>query len=178
MNFNPKLLNNLFVSCFLINPEFLLSNTTHFDKSVSFHLFVFAILRFVHFAFLFYTSDNSIKLFFKKKKKVFLNHSQIHWDKKISFLPISTSLLLFVKFKHLIQYWILNFIFIIINIIYLLLILLLINFSWDNLFVVSKKKKKKKKIYYQGLQMLLSLYWHFCCFLLAISISHAFYSFS
>ena len=42
-----KLLTNSSTSCFLIDLDFILSHTAHFDKSISFLLFVFATFGFL-----------------------------------------------------------------------------------------------------------------------------------
>ena len=61
-NFISEVLNNPLTCCSLINFDFLLSHTSHFDKSIILSFFVF---RFFYFLCFFYPSDNRIKLFHK-----------------------------------------------------------------------------------------------------------------
>ena len=53
--FHPKLLNNPVASCSLINLNFSLSHTAHFDKSIGVSLFLIATLRLLN-------SNNKITL--------------------------------------------------------------------------------------------------------------------
>ena len=63
--FIPKLLNNPLASCSLINFDFLLSHTAHFDKSII-HPFLPFFPTFGFFLlYFFYTSNNMITLFYK-----------------------------------------------------------------------------------------------------------------
>ena len=63
--FDPKLLNNLLVSCRLINLDFLLSYIANVDIAISFLLFVFEALGFLlAIWFFFYISNNTISLFY------------------------------------------------------------------------------------------------------------------
>ena len=63
----PKLLNIPLASCFLINLYFLLSHITHFDKSISFPLFIFATLEFlISVFFLLFKQHDNIVLYIVK----------------------------------------------------------------------------------------------------------------
>ena len=59
----PKLLNNPFASCLLINLDFLLTHIAHFDNSVVLLLLVFKTIGFMLSVF-FYTLNNMIALFY------------------------------------------------------------------------------------------------------------------
>ena len=58
----PKLLNNPFACCSLINFDFLLPHIAHFDKIIFLPLVVFK--TFVFMLSVFYTLNNMITLFF------------------------------------------------------------------------------------------------------------------
>ena len=58
----PKVLNNPFACCSLINFDFLLSHIAHVDKIIVLPLVVFEILEFILSVF-FYTLNNMITLF-------------------------------------------------------------------------------------------------------------------
>ena len=58
----PRLLNNPFASCFLINCDFLAPHIAHFDNIFILPLLVFETSGFMFFVF-FYTLDNKIALF-------------------------------------------------------------------------------------------------------------------
>ena len=60
----PVLLSSPVASCSLINLDFLLLQTAQFDESISFPYFVFSTLGFLLFV-IFYTSNNTITLFYK-----------------------------------------------------------------------------------------------------------------
>ena len=62
--FISKLLNNPLASCCLINFDFLLSQSAHFDKSNILPFFVLVTFRILLSAF-FDTSNNTITLFYK-----------------------------------------------------------------------------------------------------------------
>ena len=49
----PRLLNNPFASCFLINHDFLLPHTAHFDDNINLSLLVFIIFKSIFFVFFF-----------------------------------------------------------------------------------------------------------------------------
>ena len=68
--FITKLLNNPLASCSLINLNFLLSHTAHFDKSIILPFFVFTTFRFLFSVFFlhFKQYDNSV---FYKWTKIF-----------------------------------------------------------------------------------------------------------
>ena len=52
--FDPMVFNNSLPSYFLINLNFLQSHTAHFDNSISFTLFAFAIFAFLLSVFFHY----------------------------------------------------------------------------------------------------------------------------
>ena len=63
----PKILNNLFVSCVLVNPGFLLLYIAHFDNRIVLSSLVFETLGFmlsVYFLFVFYTLNSEMTLFY------------------------------------------------------------------------------------------------------------------
>ena len=62
--FIPKLLNNLLTSCSLINFNFLLSHTLHFDKSIILPFLVYATFEFLLSVFFFYALNNRTALFY------------------------------------------------------------------------------------------------------------------
>ena len=65
--FIPKILNSPLASFSLININFLVSHTTHFDKIISFPIFAFATPGFLLHVFL-YTLRNMIAFFYKQSK--------------------------------------------------------------------------------------------------------------
>ena len=59
----PKLLNNPFACCSLINFDFLLSHIAHVEKIIVLPLVVFPTLGFILSVLFFYTLNNIITLF-------------------------------------------------------------------------------------------------------------------
>ena len=71
----PRLLNNHFASCFLINLAFLVLHTTHFDNIIVSPFIAFETNGLMLFVLFFHTLENKITLFFIHYSFIFFQRS-------------------------------------------------------------------------------------------------------